>query len=148
MKKYIIIIAIILGVLLIREIGLQIETKAARNYYEALVNEDYERAFQYLSLYEHGVEATTDEDAKKFYLKKTKFLKDQGYKVIDYKMKSRREDGQDIGVDVKITIQIRDNSPITFTEHGAIHNGKLFIFANPKEPYQKYRDGRMNIKIQ
>ena len=75
-----------------------------KDYYQAIIDEDYEKAFEQLQLYDydaktgdsHFTEGTTlsHEEAKAFYLKKTNVLKEQNYKLKDFKiMEVEYEDG-------------------------------------------------------
>ncbi|WP_169086670.1 hypothetical protein [Paenibacillus sp. PL91] len=62
-----------------------------KDYYQAIIDEDYEKAFEQLQLYDydaetgdgHFTEGTTlsHEEAKAFYLKKINVLKEQNYKL-------------------------------------------------------------------
>src|SRR4051795_9284210 len=57
-----------------------------KNYYNAIIDEDYEEAFEQLYLYDynegkHATEGTAlnKEEAKEFYMLKTNYLKEQNY---------------------------------------------------------------------
>ena len=99
MKKLILIILIFIFSLMLTGCNFIEEKKAEgiiKNYYQAVIDGDYEKAFEQLHLYNYDsntedsklAEGTTlsDEEAKAFYLKKIDVLKEQNYKLKDFEI--------------------------------------------------------------
>ncbi|MGJ9460649.1 hypothetical protein [Oceanobacillus sp. CF4.6] len=67
-----------------------------KDYYQAIIDEDYEKAFEQLHLFDYDTktddsklsEGTTisNDKAKELYLKKTEVLKEQNYKLKDFEI--------------------------------------------------------------
>lgn len=87
-----------------------------KDYYEAIIDEDYEKAFEQLQLYDydaktgdgHYTEGTTltHEESKKFYLKKIKALKEKKYKIKDYEIIDvEYEDGHSFWHHIKLKVE-------------------------------------------
>lgn len=160
MKKPILIMLFLILSLLLTGCNYIEEQKAqgiVKNYYQALINEDYEKAFEQLHLYNYDTktddsklsEGTTlsDEEAKEFYLKKIEVLKEQNYKLKDFEIgEAEYEDGHSFWH--HITIQVEQNGQeFERTEIAEIYDGKLLI-GGRDDTYVKYRDGKMNFDIE
>ncbi|WP_077212454.1 hypothetical protein [Bacillus dakarensis] len=164
MKKPIIIMLIItLGFMLTgcNFIEKQIKEQKAegfiKEYYQAIIDEDYEKAFEQLDLHDYDsknedvklIEGTTlsDEEAKKFYLKKIEVLKEKNYKLKGFEIvEVEYEDGHSFWHHIKL--EVEQNGDIYERNETAslyAYGGKLLISGD--DPYIKYRDGKMNFDI-
>jgi len=87
--------------------------KLTRNYYSALIDEDYEEAFEQLYLYDYGDDKhPTDgtvlnkEEAKEFYMQKINYLKKQNYKIKDFVIENiRYEDGHTFFLEMILSVE-------------------------------------------
>ncbi|WP_429844119.1 hypothetical protein [Brevibacillus sp. FIR094] len=124
------------------------------NYYQALIDEDYEKAFGTLYLYDfaedkHQVDGTTlsEQEAKEFYMKKIAFLKAHQYKLNDYEIKKiRYEDGHTAFLEMKLEVE-HDGQKFQYAETVHIWEGKVWIMGEEEDPFTKYRDGKMNFPL-
>lgn len=138
-----------------------IEEKKAENtikiYYQAIIDEDFEKAFEQLYLYDYEsksedsklVEGTTlsDEEAKAFYLKKVDILNEQNYKLIDFEIVDvEYEDGHSFWHHIKLEVE-QNGQKFEWNEVADIYEGKLLI-GEKDDPFAKYRDGKMNFEIE
>ncbi|WP_419962402.1 hypothetical protein [Psychrobacillus sp. BM2] len=138
-----------------------IEEKKAENtikiYYQAIIDEDFEKAFVQLYLYDYEsksedsklVEGTTlsDEEAKAFYLKKVDILNEQNYKLIDFEIVDvEYEDGHSFWHHIKLEVE-QNGQKFEWNEVADIYEGKLLI-GEKDDPFAKYRDGKMNFEIE
>ena len=130
-----------------------VEEKRAENamekYYQALVEGDYETAFKELYLYEesfsNGQISLTNAEAQTIYLKKTKYLKNQDYKIKDFKiLEIEYEDGNSFWHHVNIEIELNGET-INYKEQAFFHEGKLKVSGD--DPYIQYRDGKLNVEL-
>jgi len=128
-----------------------------KNYYQAIRDEDYEKAFEQLQLFDfdartgegHYTEGTTlsDEEAKAFYLKKINVLKEQNYKLKDFEIIDiEYEDGHSFWHHIKLEVE-QNGHKFEWNEVADIYEGKLII-SEKDDPYAKYRDGKMNFEIE
>ncbi|WP_199860626.1 outer membrane protein assembly factor BamD [Oceanobacillus damuensis] len=124
------------------------------DYYQALVNKDYEKAFETLYLYDfteenHPTDGTTlsQKEAKEFYMKKVNVLKENNYKVKDFEItKVRKEDGHTSFAEVKFNVEVNGES-FEWRETVDEWEGKAWII-NENDPFSIYRDGKMNLDIE
>jgi hypothetical protein len=128
-----------------------------KDYYQAIIDEDYEKAFEQLQLYDYDAktgdgdftEGTTlsQEEAKTFYLKKINVLKEQNYKLKDFEIiEVEYEDGHSFWHHIKLEVE-QNGQKFEWNEVADIYEGKLLI-GEKDDPYAKYRDGKMNFEIE
>lgn len=126
----------------------------AEKYYNALIDEDYEEAFKQLYLYDYTEEShptdgtTLDEvEARKFYLQKIVYLKEQKYKIKDYKIKNiRYEDGHTFFLEISLNVE-QNGESFERSETVDVWEGKAWIIEED-DPFAKFRDGKMNFDIE
>lgn len=159
MKKPILIMLIFIFSLVLTGCNFREEKKAEgiiKNYYEAIIDGDYEKAFEQLYLYDYDsntedsklAKGTTlsEEKAKAFYLKKIDVLKEQNYKLKDFEIVDvEYEDGHSFWHHVKLEID-QNGQKFEWNEVAEIYKGKLLI--GEEDPYAKYRDGKMDFEIE
>lgn len=127
-----------------------------RDYYQAIIDDDYEKAFELLKLYDYDVktgdgfykEGTTlsHEEAKAFYLEKVNVLKKYNYKLIDFEIiEVEYEDGHSFWHQVKLTAK-QNGEEFEWNEVSIISDGKLVV-GERDDSKALYRDGRMNFEI-
>ena len=155
MKKIILVMLIaIVSLYLIGCSGPEQEVKSVTNdYYNALVNGNYEKAFETLYLYDfaedkHPTDGTilNEEEAKEFYMEKINVLKENNYKVTNFEItKVRKEDGHTSFAEVTLNVEVNGES-IEWHETVDEWEGKAWII-NESDPFAKYRDGKMNFDI-
>ncbi|UED73193.1 nuclear transport factor 2 family protein [Brevibacillus sp. DP1.3A] len=124
------------------------------NYYQALIDEDYEKAFHTLYLYDvaegkHPTDGTTlsDQEAKEFYMKKIAFLKAHHYKLKDYEIKKiRYEDGHTAFLEMKLEVE-HDGQKFQYAETVHVWEEKVWIMGEEDDPFRTYRDGKMKFEI-
>lgn len=135
------------------------EQKAERiikDYYQAIIDEDYEKAFDQLQLYDydfktgagHYTEGTTysRKEAKSYYLEKIKVLIEQNYKLKDFEIREvEYEDGHSFWHHMKLTVE-QDGKTFEWNEVADIYEGKLVV-GEKDDPYAMYRDGRLNLEV-
>lgn len=157
MKKEFLMI-ILISIILITGCNVIEEQKAERiikKYYNAIMHEDYEKAFEVLFLFDydsetgkgHYTDGTTfsEEEAKTHYLKKIKDLKEQNYKLIDFEIvEIEYEDGHSFWHHLKLLIE-QDGQNFERNEVAIIYKGKLVIGIKD-DLYAKYRDGQLEVK--
>ena len=116
MKKQFLIVMIFFFSFMITGCNVIEEWKAERiikEYYQAIIDENYDKAFKQLQLYDynskteigHFTEGTTlsNKEAKAFYLKKIHVLKEQKYKLIDFEIvEVEYEDGHSFWHHIKL----------------------------------------------
>lgn len=128
-----------------------------KDYYQAIIDEDYEKAFKQLRLYDydartgegHYTKGTTlsRKEAKALYLEKINILKEQNYKLKGFEIiKVEYEDGHSFWHHIKLEVE-RNGQKFEWNEVADIHEGKLVI-GEEDDPYAKYRDGKMNDEIE
>lgn len=159
MKKRILIILIFLTSFLLAGCNFIEEQKAKRmieKYYQAIIDEDYEKAFNQLHLFDYDPETGDSklaegtklsiEEAKAFYLKKIDFLKEENYQLKSFEIvEVEYEDGHSFWHHIKLE-GMRNDVDFEFTEIADMYEGKLLI-GEKEDPYAKYRDGKMNFDI-
>lgn len=127
-----------------------------KDYYQAIIDEEYEKAFEQLQLYDydtktkygHYTEGTilSHEEAKAFYLKKINVLKEQNYKLKDFEIiEVEYEDGHSFWHHIKLKVE-QNGQKFDWNEVADIYEGKLVI-GEIDDPNAKYRDGKMNFEI-
>ena len=128
-----------------------------KNYYQAVIDGDYEKAFEQLHLYDYDsktensklAEGTTlsNEESKAFYLKKIDVLKEQNYKLKDFEIVDvEYEDGHSFWHHIKLEVE-QNGQKFEWNEVAEIYEGKLLI-GEKDDPYAKYRDGKMDFEIE
>ncbi|MGJ9458495.1 hypothetical protein [Oceanobacillus sp. CF4.6] len=123
-------------------------------YYNALVNGNYEKAFETLYLYDfvedkHPTDGTTlsKKETKEFYMKKVNVLKEKKYKVTDFEIKKfRQEDGHTFFAEITLNVEVNGDS-FEWSETVDEWEGKAWVI-NGNDPFSKYRDGKMNFDIE
>lgn len=159
MKKPILILFIFTFSLMLTGCNFIEEKKAERiikNYYQAIIDADYEVAFEQLHLYDYDsktedsklVEGTTlsDEEAKAFYLKKIDGLEEENYKLKDFEIVDvEYEDGHSFWHHIKLEVE-QNGQNYEWNEVADIYAGKLLI-GEKDDPNVKYRDGKMDFEI-
>ncbi|UCZ55090.1 hypothetical protein LGQ02_10345 [Bacillus shivajii] len=156
MKKIILIMAFFTLVLILIGCNFIEEYKAksaARDYYYALIQEDYDQAFEQLYLYDyieekHPTEGTSlsDEKAKAFFMEKVEYLNERNYKVLDYEIENiRYEDGHSFVLEILLNVE-QDGERVERSEIVDLWQGKVWVI-EVDDPFSKYRDGRMNFDI-
>lgn len=119
MKKPILIMFIFTLSLMLTGCNFIEEQKAEgiiKDYYQAIIDKDYEKAFEQLHLYDYDIktedsklaEGTTlsDEETKAFYLKKIDVLKEQNYKLKDFEIVDiEYEDGHSFWHHIKLVVE-------------------------------------------
>ncbi|MCF6409676.1 hypothetical protein [Pseudalkalibacillus salsuginis] len=119
-------------------------------YYTAFKNENYEKAFNHLLIFDKHYDAGTtlsESEAKDKYIKKINYLEQKGYQLKDFEIQEvRSDDGGPPIVQSLVTIKIDDKTKkvkefIQVTENG------LFIDLSEGDKYAHYRDGKMNVNI-
>jgi hypothetical protein len=120
-----------------------------KKYYQALIDEDYEKAFEQLHPYDdHYIDGTamSKEEARALYLKKMNFLKKQGYKLKGYEITGiEYEDGHSFWHHIKLEVE-QSGQVLERVEVAIIFEGKV-VLGSSDDPYVKYRDGQMKIEI-
>ncbi|WP_430787394.1 hypothetical protein VBD025_16335 [Virgibacillus flavescens] len=120
--------------------------QSVEKYYTALINENYEEAFNYLLIYdEHydGGTTLTRAEAKEKFMEKINYLKQINYQVTDFEIKKvSSDDGGPPLVRSIVTITIdgevkKINELIQVTDEG------LFVDLSEEDKYAQYRDGTM-----
>ncbi|MEI2364608.1 hypothetical protein [Niallia circulans] len=157
MKKPILIILVFTLSLILIGCNFMEEQKAksiAENYYKALINEDYEEAFEQLYLYDytedrHPTDGTTlsEEEARKFYLQKVNYLIKQKYKIKDYEIENiRYEDGHTFFLEISLNVE-QNGESFERSETVDVWEGKAWIIEED-DPFATFRDGKMNFDIE
>ncbi len=128
-----------------------------KNYYQAVIDGDYEKAFEQLHLYDYDsktensklAEGTTlsNEESKAFYLKKIDVLKEENYKLKDFEIVDvEYEDGHSFWHHIKLEVE-QNGQKFEWNEVAEIYEGKLLI-GEKDDSYAKYRDGKMDFEIE
>jgi hypothetical protein len=123
-------------------------------YYEAIIDEEYDKAYQYLYIYdrEHidelgSISAGTslsEVEAKQFYQQKIAFLKQQDYRLEDYRIVGvEYADGHTFWHNLELVVYI-DGKTHYLEETVHIQNEQLMI-GKTEDSNAPYRDGEMNI---
>jgi hypothetical protein len=127
-----------------------------KDYYQAIIDEDYEKAFDQLQLYDydsktgdgHYTEGTTlsRKEAKVLYLEKIKVLKEHNYEIKNFEMiEVEYEDGHSFWHHVKLIVE-QDGQKFEWYEVADIYEGKLVI-GEKDDPYARYRDGKIHTEV-
>ncbi|MBP1950891.1 hypothetical protein [Virgibacillus litoralis] len=123
---------------------------SVENYYISLVNEEYEKAFNQLLIFdEHYDQETTlsESEAKERFSEKISYLKEKGYQLNDFEIQDvRTDDGGPPLVKSVLTIEVNGDEKkvkelIQVTENG------LFVDLSEEDKYAHYRDGKMSLSI-
>jgi len=125
-----------------------------KNYYNALIDEDYDEAFDQLYLYDynedkHAMDGTSlsKEEAKEFYMQKINYLKEQNYKVKDFEIHNiRYEDGHTFFLEIILNVE-KNGEGFERSEIVDASSGKAWIIEED-DPFSMYRDGKMNFDIE
>lgn len=115
-------------------------------YYKALIEEDYEKAFQYVYTYdEHYTDGInlSRREAKELYLQKTEWLQEQNYRVKDFEIKEvEYEDGHSFWHHITLEIE-KDGQTFERAEVADIYKRKVVI-GGRGDVYSAYRDGNLD----
>lgn len=126
------------------------------DYYQAIINEDYEKAFSKLYLYDNDVyegnnysgnsTILSNKEAKEVYLKKIEYLRKQNYELKDFEIvEVEYEDGHSFWHHIKLEVEL-NGKKFEWKEVALLHLGKLLI-SKKDDIYAKYRDGQMNVEM-
>lgn len=119
------------------------------DYYKAIINEDYEKAFSKLYIYEgdnNWGSTLSNKEAKEVYLKKIEYLRKQNYELKDFEIvEVEYEDGHSFWHHIKLEVQL-NGQKFEWKEVALLHNGKLLI-GKIDDIYADYRDGKMNVEM-
>lgn len=124
-----------------------------KDYYNALINEEYDKVYEISRVYdlgERGTEKTSidEDDAKAFFEKKVNHLEKVDYKVKSYQItKKEQTDGHTFFYDVALEIEVNGET-INRKEKvwPKVDQENIAIMAS-EDPFAKYRDGRVNFDI-
>ncbi|WP_282154766.1 hypothetical protein [Cytobacillus gottheilii] len=127
-----------------------------KDYYQSMIDGNYEKAFEQLHLFQYDVKTDdyklneditfSDEEAKEFYLKKVEISQDKGYTLTNFEIgEVEYEDGHSFWHHIKLQTE-HNGQEFEWNETASIYNGKLLI--GGEDPFQIYRDGRMNFDIE
>lgn len=126
--------------------------KVAKNYYSALVSEDYEQAFEYLYVYDEHFDAGTNlsrAEAKSVYMKNMNQLKERGYKVKKFEINQiRLEDGVLMLINSTVTVEYNKEtkSTIETLQYNNPIGIKPKVFVDYSEDeFAQYRGGKLNM---
>ncbi|MEW9108753.1 MAG: hypothetical protein AB2374_05340 [Cytobacillus gottheilii] len=127
-----------------------------KEYYQSMIDGNYEKAFEQLHLFQY--DGRTDdykldeefslsaEEAKEFYLKKVEISQEKGYQLINFEIgEVEYEDGHSFWHHIKLQTE-HNGQEFEWNETASIYNGRLLIGGD--DPFQIYRDGRMNFDIE
>ncbi|SDM67821.1 hypothetical protein [Sediminibacillus halophilus] len=125
-------------------------------YYQSLINEEYEEAFDVLLLYDGEGNGTdvfsfdttlTKEQAKDFYMEKIAFLKKQDYTIKDYNITDvEYADGHTFWHHLMLEVEVNGTKQ-KYHETAHLREEKLLI-GEKDDPFVQYRDGRMKVKLE
>jgi len=132
----------------------QQEKEIVQRYYQALMDEDYERSFESLYLYDTSggkppVEGTSLNNAvtKDLYLTKIERLKEHDYKVVGFEIeKVKYEDGHTSFLEIEVETDVFGKRHF-WSETIDIWEGKVWI-VDSNDPLAKYRNGDMGVKLE
>ncbi|ENH96131.1 hypothetical protein J416_12457 [Gracilibacillus halophilus YIM-C55.5] len=154
MRKY--ICGIVVSIITLLLIGCYPPENKAKNltrdYYQALINESYEKAFNSLHLYnpeEFDDKVTlSDKEAEKFYMKKISVLEENNYHVKDFEITyMQQEDGHTFYPNVKIEVEVNSKT-YEYEEKISITSNDKVRVVESNDPFIKYRNGVMGFDIQ
>ncbi|WP_163539876.1 hypothetical protein [Gracilibacillus sp. YIM 98692] len=142
-------------------IGKQIQEQKAENmindYYQAIMEEDYEKAFEQLYLYDYDAEtgdhdlrngtSLSEEEEKAFYFEKIDLLQEKDYQLKDYEIvEVEYEDGHSFWHHIMLEIE-QNGEMVEKAEVADVYDDKLLIGVREDE-FAKYRDGKMNFEME
>ncbi|SES63599.1 hypothetical protein SAMN05216389_101180 [Oceanobacillus limi] len=159
MRKRILILLLIVLSLTITGCNYIQEKKAKsyiNNYYQSIMDEDYEEAFEQLHLFDFETsteesklsEGTvlSNEKAKQFYLDKIEVLKNHNYKLVDYEIgEVEYADGHTFWYHINLEVE-RNEELVEWNEVAHLYEGKLLV-GGRDDPFVIFRDGKMNFEI-
>ncbi|MCA0969242.1 hypothetical protein LCM20_01405 [Halobacillus litoralis] len=120
------------------------------DYYQGLVEEDYDKAFEQLQLYDvsDGKRVDTsrpDQEAEAFYKEKIDARKDLDFQIKDYEITEiEYEDGHSFWHHVLLHVE-EDGETYTVQEKAFLRDEKLLISSG--HPLAELRDGNMSVDI-
>lgn len=116
-----------------------------KKYYNALIEEDYEKAFQYVHAYDENYTDGTNlsrREAKELYLQKTDWLKEQDYRVKDFEIEEvEYEDGHSFWHHITLEVE-KDGQTFERAEVADIYKRKVVV-GGRDDSYSTYRDGNL-----
>ncbi|QTM98257.1 hypothetical protein ERJ70_02355 [Sediminibacillus dalangtanensis] len=126
-----------------------------KQYYQSLIQEDYEKAFDVLFLQDKEEDADEDfsmgttltkAQARDFYMEKIAFLKEQNYAIKDFNITDvEYSDGHTFWHHLMLQVEI-NGAKKRLHETVFMREGKLMI-GEKEDPYARFRDGKMKIEI-
>lgn len=127
--------------------------RVAAEYYEALIDEDYESTFNHLYVYDnleghHPTEGTklSEEDAKQFYMEKVEQLNEFDYRIKDFDIYNiRKEDGHTSFAETTLVVDVHGHT-YEWKETIDEYNGEAWIVES-NDPFVKFRDGTVNFDL-
>ena len=144
LRKGIIIIFFLLTIGIVSHIVyVKDQIMIVRQYYDSLINKDYEKAFDYLFLWDDYINNPTklsEKEAREIYVSRLNSIsQDIGYQVISAKFDRYREDGftyYNTVVQIKIGDEINE-----ITEHVRFIGRRIYIEGG-QDKYVFYRQGK------
>ncbi|KHE73193.1 hypothetical protein [Halobacillus sp. BBL2006] len=124
------------------------------DYYNALVNQNYEKVYEVSKIYDLGEPSSeettfTEEEARKFFMKKVDYLEEVDYKVKSYEIvETNQQDGHTFTYEVALKIEVNGE---TVNRKDRIYprvDQKDISISKSEDPLAKYRDGRVNFNIE
>ncbi|KPU43286.1 hypothetical protein OXPF_27270 [Oxobacter pfennigii] len=116
-------------------------------YYDALMSQDYEKAYSYVLLYDRGVDMGPEyiyEEGKAIYISRmNKLTQEKGYKVLNASINPEKDSHGQLRYRVELEILI-DGEKRKYNEWVKIANMKLYI--GSEDIYAPLRDGRMEVR--
>lgn len=155
MKKTIFVISLIIITIIAGCNSNERITKGiVEDYYNALVNQNYEKAYEISRIYDLGEPsseetALTEEEARKFLMKKVDYLKEVDYKVKSYKiLETNQQDGHTFTYEVALKIEVNGENVNRKDRIYPRVDQKDISISKSEDPLAKYRDGRVNFDIE
>lgn len=143
----------IIGVIVTNSNG-RVTKNLVKDYYNALIEHDYEEIYKQLRLYDIDRAASrgtalSKEEAKAFFMKKVEYLKKVHYKINDYEIiDTEQHDSHTFTYLVRVNLEVNGESmEITERIHPKVGVGNVAI-PTSEDPLVKYRDGSLNFNIE
>lgn len=156
MKKTILIMSLLSLIFVLSGCNSLTEYNAKRivkSYYNALMDENYQQAFEKLYLYDfveehHPIDGTilSQDEAEAFFMKKIDYLNQQNYRIKNFEIdRFRYEDGHTFFLEVSVQVE-QDGQSHKYSDTIDVWEGRVWI-VNSEDPFVIYRDGKMNFDM-
>lgn len=123
--------------------------RAINAYYDALIDNEFEVAFNKLFMYDEDSThptALSKLETKEVYLDKIKYLQQHDYKLVAYNIRDvEYEDGHSFWHHLDIEV-VQGEDTFHWEEIVFYRDGKLIISGD--DPYINYRDGKMIVETE